>query len=207
MSIICPRCGRDSDSVPFIDAFCVDDYPVRVECPAKLEVKSCKSCGDMFLKGEWIRSNPRKIAVYIESKCKGDFEDATCDVDRQKVKFLIVKGDNRIEVERPVIIEKNVTTCPKCSRISGGYFEAIIQLRGDQKKVAKAAESITKKLAKATFIAKTEEKDEGIDIYAGSSKAVLQLMGELGLRTLMTKKLVGREEGKQLYRTTFLVRL
>ena len=67
-------------------------------------------------------------------------------MDNGVVKFLIVKGDNRIEAERFVRLDKNVTTCPRCSRISGGYFEAIIQLRGDPKKVAKSAESIMKRL-------------------------------------------------------------
>ena len=148
-----------------------------------------------------------EISTYIASKCKGDFTEATYDMDNGVVKFLIVKGDNRIEAERFVRLDKNVTTCPRCSRISGGYFEAIIQLRGDPKKVAKSAESIMKRLEKLTFISKTEEKEEGIDIYAGDSKAVVGLMGELGLRTLISKKLVGQDEGKQLYRTTFLVRL
>jgi nonsense-mediated mRNA decay protein 3 len=207
MSIICPKCGRDSDSIPFIDAFCVDDFPIKVQCPAKLEIMSCKACGDMHLKGEWMPSNPRKIAAYIESKCKGDFAEAKYDIIRQMVTFTIVKGDNKMQVERTVLIDKKITTCPKCSRISGGYFEAIIQLRGDPKKVEKTAASIIKKIGKATFITKTEELDEGTDIYAGSSKAVIMLMGELGLRTLMTKKLVGRDQGKQLYRTTFLIRL
>lgn len=207
MSIICPKCGRDSDSVPFIDAFCVDDYPVKVECPRKLEVLTCKSCGMMFLKGEWMPSNPNKIAAYLVSKCKGDFADATYDIDRQIMTFLIVKGESKIKIERPVILEKTTTTCPRCSRISGGYFEAIIQLRGDPKKVERTAASIMKKLPGKTFISKTEEKDGGIDIYAGSSKAVIQLMGEMGIRTLISKKLVGRDEGKQLYRTTFLMRL
>ncbi len=207
MSIICPKCGRDDTKVKFIDAFCVDCYPIRVEAPSKFGMQVCKSCGMMYLKGEWMPYNAKKISTYIASKCKGDFTEATYDMDNGVVKFLIVKGDNRIEAERFVRLDKNVTTCPRCSRISGGYFEAIIQLRGDPKKVAKSAESIMKRLEKLTFISKTEEKEEGIDIYAGDSKAVVGLMGELGLRTLISKKLVGQDEGKQLYRTTFLVRL
>jgi nonsense-mediated mRNA decay protein 3 len=207
MSIICPKCGRDESKVRFIDAFCVDCYPIRVEAPTKFGFKLCKSCGMMFLKGEWMPYNAKKVEKQIASKCKGDFTDATYDMDRQAVKFLIVKGDNKIETERFVRLDKTVTTCPRCSRISGGYFEAIIQIRGEQNKAQKLAATMIKRLEKLTFIAKTDEKDEGVDIYIGDSKAAVSLMAEMGYRTLITKKLVGQDEGKQLYRTTFLVRL
>ncbi len=207
MSIICPRCGRNDSQVKFIDAFCVDDYPVRVEAPKKIEIKTCRNCSMMFLKGEWMPYSEKKISAFVESKCKGDFTEAKYDIPSQTVRFTIEKGGNRIEAERFTRLEKTVTTCPRCSRISGGYFEAIVQIRGERKNAQKLADSILKRLAKLTFISKTDEKDEGIDIYAGDSKAVVQLMSELGIRTLITKKLVGRDEGKSLYRTTFLIRL
>lgn len=204
---ICPRCGRNDSQVAFIDAFCVDCYQVKLVVPPKLEMLQCKRCGMMHLKGEWMPRSERKIADYIVSKCKGEFERAEYDVERQMLTAFIVKGGNELKVERPVLLDVTITTCPRCSRMSGGYFEGIIQLRGDRKKVEKAAANILKRLEKKTFISKTDELDEGIDIYAGSSKAVVALMGELGFRTLISKKLVGRDEGKQLYRTTFLVRL
>jgi nonsense-mediated mRNA decay protein 3 len=206
MSIICPKCGRDNSSIPFVGAFCTDCYPIRVLAPAKIEVRVCKSCGMMFLKGEWMPSSPAKIAAYVASKCKGDFTDVMYDTERQVATFLIVKGDNKMEAERFVKLDRIVTTCPRCSRVSGGYYEAIIQLRGNAKQVESRAAAMMKKLAKVTFISKTEEKDNGVDIYVGDSKAVVGLMAELGMRALITKKLVGRDEGKQLYRTTFLVR-
>jgi len=204
--IICPKCGRDSSAVRFIGAFCIYCYPVRFEAPAKLELKRCKNCDLMHLRGEWVPYSEKKIGAYIVSKCKGEFTHAEYDFARQVVKAVLEKDGDVIGIERPVRLDVTITTCPRCSRISGGYYEAIIQLRGDRKKCEKQAAMILKRLVKKTFISKTEEKEEGIDIYVGDSKAVVGLMGELGVRALITKKLVGRDEGKTLYRTTFLVR-
>ena len=207
MSIICPRCGRDESKVKFIDAFCVDCFQPRVEAPAKFAYMVCKSCGMMHLKGEWMPYNAAKVAAYIASKCKGDFTSATYDPDNQVMHFIIEKGDSRLEVERFTRLDKTVTTCPRCSRMSGGYFEGIIQLRGKKDKAHKIADSMIRRLSRSTFISKTDEKDEGVDIYVGDSKAVVSMMAELGYRCLITKKLVGQDEGKTLYRTTFLIRL
>jgi NMD protein affecting ribosome stability and mRNA decay len=41
----------------------------------------------------------------------------------------------------------------------------------------------------------------------GSSKAIIELLNQLRIKTTMTSKLVGVSEGKRLYRTTFLIRL
>lgn len=204
MSLICPKCGKTSDKVAFIDAFCVECYPVNIKVPDTVELEQCTRCGRARLKGEWTTCNERKISELVLSKCRGDFESAEYDLERQTAVFVTRHG---AKVERVIPVEMKKTICPQCSRISGGYFEAIIQLRGNKAKMEKYALMLISRLEKKTFIAKTEEKDEGLDLYVGNSKAVVALMGNLGVRALITKKLVGRDQGKRLYRTTFLVRL
>ncbi len=203
--LVCPRCGRTSDKVEFIDAFCIDDYPLNIKVPDRVELEQCTRCGRMRLRGEWTPYSDKKVEGLVLSRCKGDFEGASYDVAYQTASFSVKKGSARVERKIPLDIRR--TICPQCSRMSGGYFEGIIQLRGDRAKAERLAETLLRKLEKKTFVTRTEEKDEGLDLYIGSSKAVVALMGELGLKVLITKKLVGREEGKRLYRTTFLIRL
>lgn len=206
--LVCPTCGRTSDSVAFIEAFCIGCYPARVKVPAGLSLEKCKRCGRMHLQGAWMPYSPKKIADYMVSKCKGDFATAHYDIGTQKAGFIIVKGGERLTVERTIPLEVKDTICPQCSRASGGYYEAIIQLRGmNRVEMERYAAMLVGKLGKVTFITKTEEKDGGLDLYVGNSKAVVRLMGELGVRALISKKLVGRDQGKRLYRTTFLIRL
>ena len=202
--LICPRCGRSSKDVEFIEAFCRDCAPVRLECPPKVELETCTRCGRVKLRGEWTAHSAKKIAELVLGKCKGGFERAEYFPEAGIAKFDMESG---ARLERSIILEMKKTICQQCSRISGGYFEGIIQLRGDKERAEKYAGSLISRLEKKTFIAKTDEKDEGIDIYVGSSKAVVALMAELGVRALITKKLVGRDQGKRLYRTTFLIRL
>jgi nonsense-mediated mRNA decay protein 3 len=202
--LVCPKCGRRNTQIDFIEAFCVECYPVKIELPKKLEFERCGRCERIRMKGEWTNYNEQKLERYIVEKCRGDFEAAEYDLISQVASFLM-KGSN-MRVERTIPIEIKKTICQQCSRMSGGYYEGIIQLRGDPLKVRGHAEMLMKKLAKRTFIAKEEEKDGGLDIYVGNSKAVVEIITELGVKTLITKKLIGRDQGKRLYRTTFLLR-
>jgi nonsense-mediated mRNA decay protein 3 len=203
--LVCPRCGRTSDKVAFIESFCIDCYPLSIKVPDRVELEQCARCGRIRLRGEWTPFSEKKLADLVLSRCKGDFIDAGYGFEHQTAWFLVKGGSARVERKIPLLIRR--TVCPQCSRISGGYFEAIIQLRGDRRRMDKYADMFVKRLQKKTFITKTEEKDGGLDLYIGNSKAVVAMMGEMGLKVLMTKKLVGREEGKRLYRTTFLLRL
>lgn len=200
--LICPKCGRTSDKVEFIEAFCIDCYPDNIKCPRKIEIEQCRSCEKIKIRGEWTRFSRKAINDYVISKCKGDFEAAEYDLDEQMAEFDIgKKRKKKIElVLLPVL-------CQQCSRMSGGYFQGIVQLRGDPRKVGKWADRLYEKLSKRTFIAKEEEKHGGIDIYVGSSKAVVELLSELRIDSTMTTKLAGVEKGKRYYRTTFLIRL
>lgn len=204
-ALICPRCGKTSDEVEFIESFCKYDYPVRLRLPDGISLEQCTRCERLRIRGEWTAYGERKIAEHVLGKCRGDFETAAYDVATQTAAFRM--KDSGVDIERTIPLEIKKTICQDCSRISGGYYEAIIQLRGDPLKVRGSALMLMKRLAKKTFIAKEEEKDAGLDIFVGSSKATLEIVTALGLKTLITKKLIGRDEGKRLYRTTFLIRL
>ena len=207
MTLVCPTCGRTSDKVAFIEAFCVDCYPIKVKTPDSVQLERCKRCEKMHLQGVWVPYSPKKIADYITSKCRGDFSLAVYDVETQRAEFTIVKGDEKLKISKQIPLLIGVTICPTCSRMSGGYFEAIIQLRGRNRlELERYAAMLIRRLEKVTFITKTEEKDEGLDLYIGSSKPVMRMMVDLGVKAVISKKLVGRDQGKRLYRTTFLLR-
>jgi len=205
MSLICPKCGKTSDEVSFIGPFCTECYPVKIRCPKEIILKKCKRCNKIRLRGEWIKPEESEIGRYVISKCRGDFKEG--NYSGGKAEFIIEKEGQRITVEKPIDVKYEIVTCSDCSRIAGGYFEAIIQLRGDLKKVEKFAERIVKRLQKKTFISKFTEKKEGIDINIGSTKEVILLFSEWGVKAKITRKLVGRKEGRRLYRTSFSVRL
>ena len=201
--LICPKCGKKSEDIEFIDAFCINCYPVNITVPRKIGIEQCKRCGKIRLSGEWQNFSEKRISDYVISRCKGDFDSAEYLPDEGKVRFTI-KGKK--QVKRSIEIEFKQVICANCSRMSGGYFQGVIQLRGDPKKVEKYARIFNEKLGKRTFITKEEDKHGGVDIYVGNSKAVVELLTEMKIKSLMTRKLSGVEEGKRVYRVTFLLR-
>ncbi len=205
--LICPKCGRSDEVVEFLDSFCVDCYPYKIETPLKMEFEKCKRCERMFLQGKWMPYNEAKIKKYMLGKCDGEYSFAEYDFEKKIMKFTITKGREAKWIERAIPLDMKPTICPECSRMSGGYYEGIIQLRGNERKIEKLAEILIEKLSKRTFIAKSEEKEEGLDIYVGKSRAIVEVMVMLKEKTFITKKLIGRSQGKRLYRTTFLLRL
>ncbi len=200
--LICPKCGKSDKEVKFVEAFCIDCYPFNLKLPDRIVIEFCKRCNRIRLKGEWVPYSRKKLEEHIASKARGEFESVSYDSEKGEMVFA-VKGT---EIRRPFEFEKRIVICPDCSKVAGGYYESIIQLRGDERKVAKYAKILTKMLGRKTFITKSEEKHGGVDIYAGSTRVVLEAVAELGLKRKITRKLVGTKEGRRAYRTTFSIR-
>lgn len=211
--LICPRCGKTNDKIDFVDAFCVGCYlgNIKLKVPDSISFEQCGRCNRIRFRGEWVPFNEKKIGNFITDKCRGPFKDANYDIISQTATFVV--GDETSKktatLQQIIPLELKKTICQQCSQISGGYFEGIIQLRGDKlEKLESCADKIIKRLEGKTFVSKIDETDVGLDIYVGKSKVVVKLMSDLGMKkVLMTKKLVGRDQGMRLYRTTFLVRL
>ncbi len=113
-------------------------------------------------------------------------------------------------------------TCDVCSLKSAGYYEAIVQVRGEEKIPAEKLTEIKRLLEdcvaevhgrdRAAFIAKVDEKPEGPDFYVNPA-SLARHMGELlkskfGAKLTETSKLIGvNQTGRRKFRITVLVRL
>jgi nonsense-mediated mRNA decay protein 3 len=190
VGLICPRCGESDNKKEFVDSFCIDCLPIKIEHPKKFEYERCKKCERI------------KVITYWKQ-----FEKASFDFDNSEIVFDLGEKRKNLEIRRKIDIAIKTTICPDCNKISGGYFEACIQLRGEEKKVTKMASKIIEMVGNKTFLSRTEETENGLDLLFGSSKAIVGIVNELGYRVTITKKLVGQEQGKRLFRTTFLIRL
>lgn len=205
---VCPRCGKTSNEKGFIDAFCIDCYPLDVQIPKEIVFEVCTRCGRIKRGNEWKKKYEKEISNSIIKKCRGEFFNAMFNSETNGITFFIKKSDKILKINKPVNVRFNKTICTDCSRLSGGYYEAIIQLRGDGQMIDKLARTIEQEISKSTFISKVEEKKEGIDFYIGSTDAALDLIKELGHRYILSKKLAGVDkEGMRQYRTTFSIRL
>ncbi len=205
---ICPKCGAAEGTKKFIGPFCIDCYEFRIFVPDKLELHQCKHCGRMKMRGKWMPFSEKKVTNWVESKLKGEFTSVEFSPDWKKAVFTIDRDGSRVGIEKPLSLEFIKDMCPDCNKKSGGYFETIIQLRGNDARIAKYAKLFEEMLEReGTFISKGVELKEGLDLYAGSTSSTLDVIKKLGLTYGISTTLAGQKQGKRLFRTTFAIRL
>lgn len=132
--------------------------------------------------------------------------------------------DTAINREYPIEVKVEKGVCPDCSKYYSGYYEAVIQLRADDRKlldeeIRKADEFISneiQRLCKTNKLAYVTERivlKEGIDYQVGSHnvahKIVVNLQKQFGGTITQSRKIVGHDKSrsKDLYRSWILLRL
>jgi len=200
----------------------------------RIKVPLCMRCHSYYKKS-WIFPSPEE-AGDIDKAVKKAAEDiilSTIKIKPEKTKtskppsIKILKIEHKgkkIEVDADVEgkearVEFALQKCSECTKISGGYYEAIIQIRGAEgSEIEKSArETILEMLNsfypedRSAFVAREQKVKGGIDIYIGSAKAgnkvARYFKGKYNAETKSSPKLYGRKGGKNLYRITFLIRL
>ena len=125
---------------------------------------------------------------------------------------------------RHVTVYVRQTVCPRCSKFLGGYFEAILQVRAEdrpltdeeRKAIGKLVEEKVDEIMRKDrmgFIQDTIEKEEGLDFYMGSTSSARKLAQAIKERFGGTiseaYELVGvdRQTSREVYRTSVSVRI
>ncbi|MDY6931681.1 MAG: NMD3-related protein [Halobacteriota archaeon] len=234
VSLFCPVCGKDVEEL--YDGLCKDCFidGVRlIEFPNVVHAVTCPTCDSVYRKGTWIEKDINELIFSLVEESIAihpEAESITLSVDpliqeriinvyfivRAKVKSLDISEDGEIEIR----IKKE--SCDRCSRISSGYHEGIIQIRADGRYPTQKETNICADMAyelidrlkegdRLAFISKVLTLKEGIDIYVGSMASAKQIARSIsdrfGVSTSESSKLVGNKDGRKLYRVTFSVRL
>lgn len=216
---VCPKCGRTEKEVPFIGFFCRDCYleehPV-VRIPERLELSYCVMCERIYT-GRWTEFSLEAVRDWLTKRFRVDMDNAHIsfsfpEVDEDRIAFnYIVRGKiEGVDVEVPGSgeIRLKKTLCPRCARESGGYYEAIIQVRGSN--IYEHAEEIANMVVHGkgeyNFVAKVIERREGVDLYVGSrkiaDKVAKRIEKKYGIKAVRSYTLVTEKNGKRLYRLT-----
>ncbi len=126
--------------------------------------------------------------------------------------------------KKTVTVYVRQTVCPRCQKFLGGYFEAILQVRAEERELTKEERDEIVKLVQEKvdeimkkdrmgFIQDTVELEEGIDFYMGSTRSARRLAQAIrdryGGTISEAYELVGldRQTSKEVYRTSVSVRL
>jgi nonsense-mediated mRNA decay protein 3 len=204
----------------------------------------CKRCGAVKVPGGWktIQSSPEDeettreehVSIVLDREIEALGEELevtiveTNKLDRVLHINLIARGKSHPDLpphteEYPVEIRFDYGTCDTCGMMSGGYHEAIIQIRADERPVSESEQEDIADIAteltiseygrdERAFIIEIDDTKFGLDFYIGSEHLARRIADEIEVRYLAERKenykLIGQEkDGREKFRITILLRL
>jgi nonsense-mediated mRNA decay protein 3 len=239
----CYLCGKPS-VLEGLCADCYNDGHPLIEVSTPLTLLACKKCGSVKLPDGWRKIGDDddrfeyvadfQIELLLERSIKILGKDVQLSLEDERkldrVTHTIVTAFGRSheslaphEEKYNVEVRFRYGTCETCGMMSGGYYEAILQIRADGRPLTEdektaLIQTVTEvtvaryKSDDKAFITNTIEDKYGIDFYIGSENLCKYLADEFEMQYLAERKdnykLVGEDKtGKRKYRITILIRL
>ena len=207
----CFVCGKKTDKL--IEGYCEECYNKEfslLKVPEEISIKVCSKCGRINYGKVW---KEKEVEDILKDKIKILGKNVDIKIRKNDNIHITAKGflknSKKIKEEKKEIrLKLNKIVCPDCSRRLGDYYEAILQLRGD---ADKAMDFLTDQLSIERSVYKIENVKNGIDIYLDdahlASNLSKQLRKKFNAKVKKSFKLFTRKQGKDIYRSTFVVRI
>ncbi|HXW66948.1 MAG TPA: 60S ribosomal export protein NMD3 [Thermoplasmata archaeon] len=232
--VVCGATGRDL--LDGVCAECAADRAVLVRAPERAVVVICPHCGARRVGARWERSGASPLLTaedltpllkvhpeagvrtvhWEETSAAGTVRELT---GRARVRF---RGTER-EVSVPLSVRTEHHTCPECSRKSGRFYTALVQLRGGGERSKEKAPALRARLehvwqrvlseSRADWrraVSWQEGLPEGWDVFFTdtlAARAIARLAKQrFGARVTESASLFGRKDGRDIYRVTFCLR-
>jgi len=232
----CPKCGQPTDREGLCNR-CRAGGLQWLSCDNRVESVHCPACGSLKQAGSWsdttreraeIADELVRAAVHVHHDVKSpDVKIRIRDLSQNRSRAHVTVTGNlygqQVEGACEITLAWIKEQCDRCNRISGSYYEGVVQVRAAGRrpsayeiKVASmiaedAEESLQTGGERLSFISDVTETKDGLDIVVGSQHIGLllaqKITAELGGRYTTHPKLVGEKAGRQLFRITYSVRL
>ncbi|MDD1709758.1 MAG: 60S ribosomal export protein NMD3 [Methanoregulaceae archaeon] len=233
---ICPRCGAASASGELCGSCRIQESP-WFSCEKRVSCTFCPTCGSRKEGGIWtdstaereeiarelVRRSVRFIPGVVSPLLKITIKDMTVNRSLAEVMLEGILFAEPVHALCQVEILWQKEQCDRCNRISGSYYEGIVQVRASERRPYRHELGIVERIAREieegcyasgerlSFISDIEETRDGLDITVGSQhigqEIATAIVQRLGGRFTTHPKLVGERAGKRLYRITYSVRL
>jgi len=203
----CFVCGKRTEKL--IEGYCEDCYNKNfnlIEIPKELIILKCSKCGKIKLKNIWSYI---EIEDFIKNHIKILGNNVELEINDNKIfakGFLKTSKKAKEEIHEINIKIKKIL-CSNCCRKSGGYYEAVIQLRGSIPQ--NILNFIDKEAREKTFY-RIENVKNGINLYIGNKNIADQIADKLKRRYKLeikkSFKLFTKKEGKDVYKSVFSIK-
>ncbi|MEW6069108.1 MAG: 60S ribosomal export protein NMD3 [Candidatus Thermoplasmatota archaeon] len=230
---LCILCGRSAILYENLCESCFKQRTKLLKIPDIFNVVVCAHCNSISLGKEWRRFEnlDEVFGKIIENQLEWNEKSTAREFDLKfKLKTKNV-GEVEILAKGTILglpfeeienakIELKKATCTACSKKFGGYYEAIVQIRSESGKLSKEQTeeslSFVKNIVERnrsinTFLTKYEALHEGLDFYLSTvaigRKIATALAKKYNAKIKISRTLVTRRAGKNIYRVNFSVRL
>jgi nonsense-mediated mRNA decay protein 3 len=233
--VVCGATGRT-----LTDGVCPECAAARtllVQIPKRVDVVLCPTCGARRVGQVWVRSGEsllltaEDLAPFLQIHPEAGVrrveweETSVTPTVREYVAHAtaVFRGVQRV-IDLPFSVRIEHRTCMECSRRSGKYFTAIVQLRGPgEGRPAEKPPALRARLADEwdrlwkearpdwqRALQWREELPEGYNCYFSdtlAARAVARLAKQrYGASLKESASLFGRKDGRDIYRVTFCLR-
>ncbi|AUB55780.1 MULTISPECIES: 60S ribosomal export protein NMD3 [Methanobacterium] len=237
--MFCIECGKEDEKL--FEGLCHSCFAANnklISIPPELEVEVCAHCSSLHMGDRWQETKQSEEDLVAETIAKASVTDVNADdvvleIDlinqRGSLLELLVKANGTvlgvpIEREFKVNVKINRNACPECSKYASGYYEAVLQLRADERLLSNEEiqtvdgiiKNLLEKLSRTNRMAYLSQRlmlKEGVDYYFGSYKAARKISNalkeQMGGMMGESPRLMGRDKsaGKDLYRIWISLRL
>jgi len=233
--MFCVECGKETDI--YKNGVCIDCYLKThsfTSGPEIIDMTVCTNCGSYKYKNTWTKEilgdflrrmikNHFKISNELQKTDINTEYEETKNGLQCKVYISGYINDHMITEEHPLDVRFKKTICDVCSKQYGGYHEAIIQVRTQNRKLPKdelqdiqktvenQVEDLQAKGNRQLFITDIGEEHGGIDFYISDKQVAMVITKKLhekyGGIIKQSSKNIGMKDSRQIYRMTYLLRL
>jgi nonsense-mediated mRNA decay protein 3 len=232
--VVCGATGRALTEG--VCAPCAADRTTLVRAPEHAVVVICPHCGARKVGASWKRSGASPLLTaedlmpLVEAHPEAAVRDIRWEETSSTATVRDLVGTARVRfrgIEREVPVALSVRTerqsCTDCSRKSGRYYTAVIQLRGGSERLREKPPALRARLegiwtqilgeARSDWrkaISWQEDLPEGWDVFFTDTLAArgIAKLGKqkFGASVKESATLFGRKDGQDVYRVTFCLR-
>ncbi|MCL5239086.1 MAG: 60S ribosomal export protein NMD3 [Candidatus Marsarchaeota archaeon] len=206
----CPICNRSSDEARFFGEFCefCAGKKLRERLSSNAEISLCRDCGRIKVAGVFVPNTEANVQRQLSILFKPyliRLVHHSNGIARVQVTDEKREG---MTIEHNVHVKMLKLLCDDDAKKRAGYYEAVVQLRGEEGKVSRMAAALERYLEKNdAFITKSEVKEHGVDLYASNKKTAFAFISSRHLKFKGSYELHGEKRGKRLYRNTYFITL
>jgi nonsense-mediated mRNA decay protein 3 len=232
--VVCGATGR-----PLTDgvcAACAADRTTLITAPERAVVVICPHCGARKSGASWKRAGASPLLTaedlvpLVHVHPEAGLRDVRWEETSSTATVRDLVGQARIRfrgVDREVPVALSVRTehqtCPDCSRKSGRYYTAVIQLRGGGERSSEKPRALRSRLEGVwseilsesrpdwrKAVSWQEDLPEGWDVFFTNTLAARSMARvakqKFGASVKESASLFGRKHGQDVYRVTFCLR-